>query len=169
MRTDDHRDSLTPGLGPVEPGSTWQAGTVADGDLDFWLGAWNCTWAGGTGTNSVTRELDGRVVVERFEALGDDAFTGLSVSMPDALTGGWRQTWVDSTGSYWAFVGGLRADGTFVFGTPVRVDADHLYKRMVFHDIGPDGFRWRWENSPDRRTWTEKWAITYRRRSEAAG
>ncbi len=137
---------------------------MADRDLDFWLGSWDCSWEGGQGTNTVTRELDGHVVVERFEALGPEPFTGLSVSVPDPATGGWRQTWVDSTGSYWAFVGGLRQDGTFVLGTPDRVDADQLYKRMIFSDIGPDGFAWRWEGSPDRRTWTEKWAITYRRR-----
>jgi hypothetical protein len=141
---------------------------MADEDLDFWLGTWDCTWEGGRGTNTVTRELDGHVVVERFEAVGDEPFSGLSVSAPDPLTGGWRQTWVDSTGSYWAFVGGRRSDGTFVLGTADRVDADRLYKRMIFSDIGPDGFAWTWEGSPDRRTWTQKWAITYRRRLDPA-
>ena len=88
--------------------------------------------------------------------------------MPDPSTGGWRQTWVDSTGSYWAFVGGLRRDGTFLLGTPDRVDAEQLFKRMIFSDIGPDGFEWTWESSPDRRTWTPTWAITYRRARDAA-
>jgi hypothetical protein len=137
---------------------------MAADDLDFWIGTWDCTWDGGRGRNTVTRELGGHVVVERFEALGEDAFDGLSVSVLDQATGGWRQTWVDSTGSYWAFVGGRRTDGTVVFGTPDRVDAEQLYKRMIFSEIGPDGFRWRWESSPDRRTWTQKWAITYVRR-----
>jgi hypothetical protein len=136
---------------------------MAAEDLDFWLGTWDCTWDGGRGRNSVTRELAGHVVVERFEAFGEDAFEGLSLSVPDPVTGGWRQTWVDSTGSYWAFVGGRRTDGTFVFGTPDRVDSDQLYKRMIFSDIEPDGFQWRWESSAERRTWTLKWAITYRR------
>jgi len=134
---------------------------MATDDLDFWIGSWDCTWDGGQGRNTVTRELGGHVVVERFEALGDDPFDGLSVSVVDPVTGAWRQTWVDSTGSYWAFLGGRRADGTVVFGTPDRVDAERLYKRMIFSEIGPDGFRWRWESSPDRRLWTQKWAITY--------
>ena len=99
---------------------------MAADDLDFWLGTWDCTWEGGNGRNTVTRELGDRVVVERFEAFGEDAFDGLSVSVPDPATDGWRQTWVDSTGSYWAFAGGRRTDGTFVFGTPDRVDADQL-------------------------------------------
>jgi hypothetical protein len=141
---------------------------MAAEDLDFWLGTWDCSWDGGSGRNTVTRELGGHVVVERFEAFGEDAFDGLSVSVPDPVTGGWRQTWVDSTGSYWAFLGGLRTDGTFVLGTPDRVDADRLHKRMIFSDIGPDGFGWRWESSPDRRQWTLKWAITYRRSESPA-
>ena len=141
---------------------------MAADDLDFWLGTWDCTWEGGNGRNTVTRELGDRVVVERFEAFGEDAFDGLSVSVPDPATNGWRQTWVDSTGSYWAFAGGRRTDGTFVFGTPDRVDADQLYKRMVFSDIEPDGFEWRWETSSDRRQWTLRWAITYRRNGPPA-
>jgi len=136
---------------------------MAADDLDFWLGTWDCTWEGGTGANSVTRELGGQVLVERFEAFAPDAFSGLSLSVPDALTGGWRQTWVDSTGSYWAFVGGRRPDGTVVFGTPDRVDIEQLYKRMVFSDIRPDGFSWRWETSPDQEEWALRWAIGYRR------
>ena len=136
---------------------------MAAQDLDFWLGTWDCTWDGGSGRNTVTRELGGHVVVERFQAFGEDAFDGLSVSVPDPVTGGWRQTWVDSTGSYWVLVGGLRSDGTFVLGTPDRVDEDRLLKRMIFSEIGPDGFRWQWESSPDRRRWTLKWEITYRR------
>ena len=119
----------------------WQGGGHRRAeDLDFWLGTWDCSWDGGSGRNTVTRELGGHVVVERFEAFGADAFDGLSVQRPDPVTGGWRQTWVDSTGSYWAFLGGLRSDGTFVLGTPDRVDADRLHKRMIFSEIGPDGF-----------------------------
>jgi hypothetical protein len=137
---------------------------VADSDLDFWIGTWDCTWDGGRGRNTVTREMDGRVVMERFEVLDDEPFAGLSLSVVDPVAGGWRQTWVDSTGSYWTFVGGARTDGTVVFGTPERVDAERLYKRMIFSEITPDGFSWRWESSPDRRTWTQRWAIEYRRR-----
>ena len=133
--------------------------------LDFWLGDWDAVWDGGAGRNSVRRELDGQVVVERFTTLGDEPFTGLSVSVEDPVSGGWRQTWVDSSGSYWAFVGGPEADGTFVFGTPEPVDADQVFKRMVFSAIGPDAFDWRWEFSPDGSVWTERWAIHYTRRS----
>jgi hypothetical protein len=132
--------------------------------LDFWIGSWDCTWEGGHGSNEITRELDGHVVVERFEAQTPEPFTGMSVSVPDLQGDGWRQTWVDSNGSYWHFVGGPQADGTFVFGTPEPVDADRRYKRMVFSEITPGGFAWRWESSEDGAAWEERWAIAYRRR-----
>jgi hypothetical protein len=132
--------------------------------LDFWLGHWRATWDGGSGTNTVTRELGDRVIVERFEASGDESFSGLSVSVDDPSTGQWQQTWVDSSGSYWAFVGGPQEDGSFVFATPGPVDADQVYKRMVFSDIRDDAFEWRWEFSPDGAVWAPRWAIHYDRR-----
>lgn len=131
--------------------------------LDFWLGEWDCAWEGGSGTNRITREFDGAVVVERFEAFAPEAFTGTSLSVFDANLGTWRQTWADSDANYWAFVGSA-SGGEVTFATPARVDRDDVFKRMVFSDIEPDRFRWRWEFSPDGEAWTERWAIAYRRR-----
>jgi hypothetical protein len=62
-------------------------------------------------------------------------------------------------------VGGPQPDGTFVFATPDPVDADHLYKRMVFSEITESGLAWRWETSPDGADWQRRWAITYGRRA----
>ncbi|MGZ5344926.1 MAG: hypothetical protein ACXWF5_09575 [Actinomycetota bacterium] len=132
--------------------------------LDFWLGEWDCAWDGGSGTNTITRGLGGAVVVERFEALEPDRWSGMSVSVFDPSTEGWRQTWVDSNGSYWHFVGGL-VHGDLAFATPESVDAEATFKRMVFSVVTPDGFEWRWERSADDATWEPRWAITYRRRS----
>ena len=50
-----------------------------------------------------------------------------------------------------------------IFGTRVPVDADHVFKRMVFSHIAEDGFDWRWEFSPDRATWEPRWELRYRR------
>ena len=133
--------------------------------LDFWIGEWDCTWQGGGGTNAITRELDRAVVVERFEAGAPQPLTGMSVSVHDTDVG-WRQTWVDSNGSYWHFVG-TQDDGAVTFATPERVDADRAFKRMVFSDISADAFHWRWESSPDAVAWTERWAIDYRRRVDS--
>jgi hypothetical protein len=130
--------------------------------LDFWLGTWTATWRGGGGTNTITRELDDRVVVERFEAGPPDPWSGMSVSVHDATKDLWHQTWVDSNGSYWHFVGSRTEEGT-IFATPGPVDEDRLVKRMVFSDVEDDSFHWRWESSTDGTTWIERWAIDYRR------
>jgi len=132
--------------------------------LDFWLGEWDCAWDGGHGTNSITRELDDAVLVERFAARAPEAFRGMSVSVFDELDG-WRQTWVDSNGSYWHFVGSTLDDGSVAFGTPTPVDAERVFKRMVFSNVEPNGFDWRWESSSTGDTWQERWAIRYARRS----
>lgn len=134
--------------------------------FDFWLGEWDCAFEGGHAVNVVTREHEGNVIVERFSADVPQAFSGTSVSVFTEHDGAWRQTWVDDAGCYWAFEGGL-VDGNPSFGTPVPVDAEQLYKRMVFTDIGVDGFHWRWESSPDGETWTVNWEIDYRRRPSA--
>lgn len=136
--------------------------TVMDG-LDFWVGDWDAQWDGGRGRNTVTQAALDRVYVERFRAEGDEPFEGMSLSVCDR-TGEWRQSWADSDGNCWAFVGGPQPDGTFVFGTPVPVDADQVFKRMVFAEIAADSFAWRWEFSADGEAWEQRWAIRYRRR-----
>ena len=111
-------------------------------------------WGSGTARSKgagpatpVTRGYGDKVMQENFEVVEPQVWHGMSVSVFDDVVG-WRQTWVDQSGSYWAFQGGL-VDGNPSFGTPVPVDAEHLYKRMVFTDIQADRFHWRWESSPD--------------------
>jgi hypothetical protein len=137
-------------------------GMPGPASLDFWLGVWTCTWDGGGGRNAITKELDGRVVVERFESHAPERWSGLSLSVFDEARG-WRQTWVDSTGNYWAFHGDTHPDG-FAFTANELEDGREVVKRMVFFDVEPDAFRWRWERSEDAGvTWELRWAIDYRR------
>lgn len=132
--------------------------------FDFWIGVWDCEFEGGHAVNTITREHEGNVITERFAMDEPRVWHGTSHSVFHRQLGIWQQTWVDDDGAYWHFVGEL-VDGDPAFATPVPVDEPSLYKRMVFSDIGPDGFRWRWESSPDRGTWTRNWAIEYRRRA----
>src|ERR1044072_4386781 len=112
--------------------------------LDFWIGDWDAAWDGGIGRNVASRALDDRGIVERFEALGAHALTGMSISVQEEGSGIWRQTWADSLGSYWTFVGGPQDDGSFVFAARGPVDADQVFKRMVFFDIDDAAFNWCW-------------------------
>jgi hypothetical protein len=131
--------------------------------FDFWIGEWDCDFEGGHAINTVSREFGGRVLVERFEADLPQRWSGTSMSVFAEHDARWRQTWVDESGSYWAFAGTL-VDGDPSFATPARVDAEQVFKRMVFSDIADDSFHWRWESSPDGNAWTINWEIDYRRR-----
>jgi hypothetical protein len=132
--------------------------------LDFWLGTWDCSWEGGRGENRITRELDGHVIVERFASLEPERWIGMSWSVHDERHG-WRQTWVDSTGNYWALHGDAHPEG-FMFAVSELEDGREVEKRMVFSGIGDDEFAWRSERSHDRgATWQGLWTIAYRRRA----
>ncbi len=141
-------------------------GTSGPTSLDFWLGEWAGSWEGGGGRNRITKEFDDRVVVERFESLEPERWWGMSVNVFEELHG-WRQTWVDSTGNYWALQGRSHPEG-FAFAVDEVENDTRITKRMVFSDIQADAFRWRWERSEDGgTTWSELWVIDYRRAGDA--
>jgi hypothetical protein len=135
---------------------------MAAHDFDFWLGAWECSWAGGgRGRNVVTSELGRSVVYERFDGRPGVDLAGWSVSVHDELEGVWRQTWVDDAGNYFALEGGMR-DGAMEL---VTTDGVH---RMRFEEIGPDGFEWRWARR-EGDGWKTLWEIAYSRAARTAG
>ena len=152
-------------------GNTGTAQTPAN-DLDFWLGAWDLRWQDtdstqATGTNQITRELDGKVICENFLAQSGQTagFAGRSWSVFDQRAQTWKQTWVDSQGSYLDFTGGREGD-TFVFRRRLTgKDGALIQQKMVFHDIQPDQFVWDWMRSDtDGQTWQLQWRIYYTRR-----
>ena len=132
-------------------------------ELDYWLGSWHARWNGGEGTNTITGELDRKVVVERFEGRPSLELTGYSVSVFDAEADLWRQTWVDDQGSYFALTGGTEGD-MFVLRTSAVRGGVPVDLRMVFCEIAADSFRWLWERSADAgATWSTAWEIAYTR------
>jgi hypothetical protein len=131
--------------------------------FDFWLGEWDCTWhADGLvhrGTNSVYADLGGVVVVESFDGRPSLDFQGLSYSVYDRRAQRWKQTWVDSEGSYLDFVGGFE-DGAM----DLRREADGAVYRMRWENIEPNEFDWSYARSDDGgETWTALWEIGYTR------
>lgn len=132
-------------------------------ELDFWLGSWHASWEGGEGANTITREFDDKVVVERFEGRPSMELTGFSVSVFDAEADLWRQTWVDDNSSYFALTGGTDGD-TFVLRMSTVRGGVPIELRMVFCEIEADKFRWLWERSQDGgATWDTAWEIAYTR------
>ena len=125
------------------------------GDFDFWIGEWDARWDGGHGTNVVTAELDGVVVLERFDGRPGTELRGISVSVHDGSE--WRQTWVDSQHGYLDFRGGMR-DGEM----ELRHEREGVPFRMRFTEIGKRSFVWLWERHADGK-WSGQWRIDYTR------
>lgn len=135
--------------------------------MDFWLGVWDAYYAEDAaapgGRNVITREYGGCVIQEQFDG-GPQAqgLIGHSVSTYHAHAGAWRQTWVDNQGGYFALVGGPEGDDFVLVSR--RLSDNVPVQRMLFTDITPQSFTWRWQSSSDGgATWADSWVIWYRR------
>lgn len=137
-------------------------------DLDFWVGDWvmdssqptdpatKGAWQEKACTNHVAKVYGGKVVQESFKTEG---FTGGSWSTYDSASKKWRQTWVDDTGAYLLFEGGMKGN-EFVL---TQTNAKPGHARMRFTKITKDSFEWLWEKSKDGKTWQLAWHLRYRR------
>ncbi len=140
--------------------------------LDFWVGEWDLTWpAGGdqpagTATNRVEKILDGCAVQENFTGTsGPRPLAGRSLSTYSAREKVWKQTWVDNQGSYLDFTGEFKDGEMRLSRHGIGPDGKPRLARMVFTNIKPDSFDWRWEfSSDDGKTWSLAWPIHYQRR-----
>ena len=135
--------------------------------FDFWLGEWDCSWSDESGrhlgTNSVYLDLGGCVVVENFDGRPSLDFQGLSFSVYDRKARCWKQTWVDSHGTYLDFTGGF-ADGVMELRREGDLDDAGSLFRMRWGNIERDSFDWSWQRSDDGGdTWHSLWEIEYPR------
>jgi len=143
--------------------------------MDFWLGDWSVAvrsrvapdkdeWATTTGSNHVTSILNGCAIEEHFTAQGAQGpgtWSGRSHSVWVAAENRWRQTWVDDSGGYLAFTGGMQGPDMVLVGEP---GPSGRVMRMVFTNIAHDRLAWRWEASTDgQRTWKPMMTIDYAR------
>jgi len=111
---------------------------------------------------SGVRARKSRLDVRLFGAPGTP-LKGRSVSMYDRASGRWKQTWVDNSGDYLDFTGGLE-DGRMVFAREAQRDGKPFRQRMVFEGVKRESLRWLWQRSDDGgRTWKTLWEIAYRR------
>jgi hypothetical protein len=132
--------------------------------LDFWLGEWDARWEAGHGRNVVTSELDGTVILERFDGRPGTTLRGISVSVFDRDAERWRQTWVDSEGGYLDFVGGVGDDGVFELRHEKHTDDGSVVPfRMRFVDVADGAFTWLWERGEPDGAWSLEWRIDYTR------
>lgn len=135
------------------------------GQFDFWLGSWDITSAGQpAGTNTITREYDGAVIMERFVGSAETGLNGMSVSVFNRNTGRWQQTWVDNKGAYLDFTGEF-SDGKMILSRRTTLQDKDVVQRMVWFNITPDSFDWNWDRSEDDgKTWKTVWPLHYTRK-----
>ena len=134
--------------------------------FDFWVGEWALTWgADEQGSNAITRLWDGCVIQEQFDGAPAMAgYKGMSVSTYDAALGKWRQTWVDSEGSYIDLTGAF-ANGEMVVFSQRIIDGSEVLFKMRFYNIGENSLDWSWERSDDQgKSWDPRWQIHYQRK-----
>ena len=135
--------------------------------LDFWVGEWIAEDQTGKriGTNRITRNEYGDCVITEHFRLDDGTMVGHSVSIYQPALKQWRQNWVDSQGSYFDLVGGpvAGADHIFVFENK-RTSETAPFLRMIFQDVKPDSFTWRWQKRAKAGDgWVDSWVIRYRK------
>lgn len=136
--------------------------------FDFWVGEWEVHWYGPDstlvkGSNRIEKILDGKVLQEHFTD-PSSGFKGTSISVYNARTDNWYQSWADNAGGYFHFKG-ITTAGQRIFSMTDENEEGVLY-RMVFSDIGPDSLVWTWEGTRDKgSTWKTAWKIYYRRKS----
>jgi hypothetical protein len=118
--------------------------------FDFWVGDWDVLDPAGNvvGANNITREYDGCVVQEHWEARGPQKQTGSSFNTYNPATRQWHQTWVDSTGGF-LLLDGAFAEGRMVLSAEMR-NRRGLLKHRITWTPQPDGrVRQFWETSSD--------------------
>ena len=144
--------------------------------LDFWVGEWIAEWdqqgqiPKGTGTNRVTRDEYGSCVITEHFKIDGGSLNAISVSTYRPNLKQWRQNWVDDQGGYFDLVGGPVSGGDHIFYFENKRTSDtQPYQRMIWQDVKPDSFTWRWQKraKPDE-AWSDSWVIKYRRKEAAA-
>jgi hypothetical protein len=108
-------------------------------DFDFWIGDWDVHVANGTpaGSNSITREERGCVLVERW--VNVNGGTGMSVNYLDKITDEWVQVWNAEGGSQINMRGGLTDDGMAMEGTLHTVSTGVTQPFRALFTLLPDG------------------------------
>ena len=157
---------LATGLGAASLATAFRTDDIPlEKQLDFWIGKWSVedTTPGAKkalGTNNIERLYGGKVIHENFKM---GTFEGQSWSVYNPQAKLWQQTWVDNGGGYIPMRSTM-VDGDLAIQTLSREAAPLVASRMVFSDVKPNSFTWRWEATKDGgKTWTLNWRLQYTR------
>ncbi len=134
--------------------------------FDFWVGDWDLTWNDTShGTNRIQKVMDGCTVNENFYD-PSMKYSGSSWSVYNTRTKLWQQTWVDNMGGYITLTGKYENNAMTLTTAPQKLpDGKEMISRMVFYNITPQNFDWRWQSTKDNgTTWQTDWLIHYKRK-----
>jgi hypothetical protein len=158
--------SAAPLLAQAQPAAP-RANACADaehGQFDFWVGRWNVTPTGkdNVTAHSLIEKVYGCGIRENWAPNAGGDGGSLSIYVPAEK--GWRQTWIDFTGSYVDFRGGWDGHAMVLTGNWPGPDGKPNLVRMTY-TVGPDGsVRQAGAASKDGgKTWTPSFDLTYHR------
>lgn len=160
---------------PAAPAIVAACASPEHRQFDFWLGDWDLIiraretadgpWVEAAGSQHIESILGGCAIAETFTAAGPgQPWAGRSYSSWQPLTTQWRQTWVDDSGGYLAFTGGLDGGTMTLVGEPRTQDGKRILMRMVFFEVTATSLRWEWQRQLDGGAWEPQMIIAYRRR-----
>jgi len=156
---------------PAAPPPAQACASPEHRQLDFWIGDWDVTiktqGQEARGRQHVEAILAGCAISESFSAEGpQQPWAGRSYSSWQPALGKWRQTWVDDSGGYLAFTGGVEQGTMTLYGEPrTGKDGKAFQMRMVFLDVTAAALRWEWQRSyDDWKTHMVMMTIDYQRR-----
>jgi hypothetical protein len=139
--------------------------SAAHDQFDFWVGTWEVRTAQAAlaGTNTITREHGGCVVVERW--VGARGMTGSSLNVYVPSTGRWHQTWADSSGLLLELSGEFKNGVMQLTGRGQGIEA---MSRITWTPNADGSVRQLWEESKNNgRSWRAVFDGTYRRKGAA--
>lgn len=161
-----HMDRATDFNAALEPVLARAELDPAARQFDFWIGEWDVLSPKGEpiGGSAITREIGGRVLVERHH--GRRGYEASGFITYDSAARSWRRTWVDSDGLELRLAGGL-AGGQMVLEGARSGSGYEILDRIRWEPRKDGTVRKLWETSQDRgRTWTAAFEGIYRRRVE---
>ena len=133
-------------------------------EFDFWIGDWNLTWNDSLhGTNHIEKLYGNCTIHENFKDPHSN-FLGQSWSVYNPNAKLWQQTWVDNQGGYIVLTGNKEGNNIVLKTQERPTQKGKQQMRMVYENITPDSFDWRWEQSTDSGiSWKTNWLIHYKR------
>ena len=150
---------------PAPPPAT--CSTEKHKGFDFWLGEWHTYQADGetrVGSSEIVKLSGGCVVRETW--MPAKGFGGMSMSMLDAVTGRWEQTWMGPNGKRVDFTGGV-TDGKMVltgYWDDLGGPGIHGLVRMTYTRLDDGSVRQLGEASMDHGlTWQPSFDFLYKR------